>query len=70
MTLHWAVPDLWWRRSVELFWPEENKIGLDLNISKCESISRSYDYPEQALQSFLAIAHEDACLLEGSHKRS
>ena len=48
---------------VELFKVEENRIGLDLNVSKCESISRSHDYREQAFQGFLEIAPVDACLL-------
>ena len=48
---------------VELFKAEGSRIGLDLNVSKCGSISRSHDYREQAFQDFLVIAPEDACLL-------
>ena len=46
---------------VELFKAEESKIGLDLNVSKCESIS--HNHREQAFQGFVDIAPEDACLL-------
>ena len=49
--------------NVELFEAEGSKIGLELNVSKCESISRSQDHPEQNFQGFLEIAPEDACLL-------
>ena len=35
---------------VELFQAEGSKIGLDLNVSKCESISRSHDHREQAFR--------------------
>ena len=48
---------------VELFKAEGSRIGLDLNVSKCESISRSHDYREQAIQGFLEMASEDACWL-------
>ena len=51
---------------VELFNAEGSKIDLDLNVSKCESISRSHDHREQAFQGFLEIAPEDAYLL-GPH---
>ena len=45
---------------VELFKAEESRIDLDLNVSKCESISRSHDYREQAFQGFREIAPKDA----------
>ena len=48
---------------VELFKAGGSRIGLDLKVSKCESIHRSHDHPEQAFQGFLDIAPEDACLL-------
>ena len=51
---------------VELFKAEGSRIGLDLNVSKCESISRSHDHREQAFQGFLDISSEDACLLGAS----
>ena len=51
---------------VELFNAEGSKIGLDLNVSKCESISQSHDQREQAFQGFLEISPEDACLLGAS----
>ena len=49
--------------NVELFKAEGNKIGLDLNVSKCEFISRSHGHRQQALQGFREIAPEDAYLL-------
>ena len=49
-----------------MFKAEGSKIGLDLNVSKCESISRSHDHREQAFQGFLENAPEDACLLGAS----
>ena len=48
---------------VELFKAEGSKIGLDLNVFKCESISDSHDHREQAFHGFLEITSEDACLL-------
>ena len=51
---------------VELFKAEESKISLDLNVSKCETISRSHNHPIQTFQVFLEITLEDACLLGAS----
>ena len=46
-----------------MFKAEGSRNGLDLNVFKCEFVSRSHDYREQAFQAFLEIAPEDACLL-------